>query len=128
MFSKCKLDQVQFHSFHKARCIYRHTHTQTHFFLAFFGFHFDFWFLWWGIVDLQCCVSFRRTATWISYTYTYVHSFLDSFPYRPLQSFEFTVLSSRSLLINYFIYSSLYMSIPITHLFLKTALWIHQCL
>lgn len=28
-------------------------------------------------VDLQCCVNFRCLAKWISYTYT--HSFLDSF-------------------------------------------------
>ena len=26
-------------------------------------------------VDLQCCVSFRCTAKWISYTYTSIHSF-----------------------------------------------------
>ena len=34
----------------------------------------------WSIVDLQCCVSFRCTAKWISYAYTYIHSFLDSIP------------------------------------------------
>ena len=33
----------------------------------------------WSIVDLQCCVSFRCTAKWFSSTYTYVHSFSDSF-------------------------------------------------
>ena len=32
----------------------------------------------WSIVDLQCSVNFRCTAKWISYTYTYIHSFLDS--------------------------------------------------
>ena len=36
-------------------------------------------FFYWHIVDLQCCVSFRYTPKWISYTYT--HSFfLVSFP------------------------------------------------
>ena len=36
-----------------------HTHTQTHNFT----------------VDWQCSVSFMSTGKWISYTYTYVHSF-----------------------------------------------------
>ena len=31
----------------------------------------------WSIVDLQCCVSFRYTAQWISYTY--IHSFFRFF-------------------------------------------------
>ena len=34
----------------------------------------------WSIVDFQSCVSFRCTAKWISYMYTCIHSFLDSFP------------------------------------------------
>ena len=29
----------------------------------------------WSIVDLQCCIGFRCTAKWISYTYIYIHSF-----------------------------------------------------
>ena len=37
-------------------------------------------FFYWSIVDLQCCVSFRCTAKWISYTYTHIYSFLDYFP------------------------------------------------
>ena len=31
----------------------------------------------WGIVAFQCCISFYCTAKWISYTYTYIPSFLD---------------------------------------------------
>ena len=40
------------------------------FFCPFFFFFFN-----WSIVDLKCCVSFCWTAKWISYTYTYIHSF-----------------------------------------------------
>ena len=36
-----------------------------------------FWlFFHWNRIDLQCCVSFRCTAAWFSYTYT--HSISDS--------------------------------------------------
>ena len=28
----------------------------------------------WSILDLQCCVFFRYTAKWISYSYTYIYS------------------------------------------------------
>ena len=31
-----------------------------------------FLILYWNIVDLQCCVSFRYAAMWFSYTYTYI--------------------------------------------------------
>ena len=34
----------------------------------------------WSIVKLQCCVSFRYTAKWFSYTHKYVYSFSDSVP------------------------------------------------
>ena len=35
--------------------------------------------LYWSIVDLQYCVSFRYTAKRFSYTYTYIHSFFRYF-------------------------------------------------
>ena len=45
----------------------------------------------WRIVDLQCCVIFRCTRKWVSYSYMYFHYlffFFILFPYRPLQSIE----------------------------------------
>ena len=42
-------------------------------------FMFLIFILYWGI-DLQCCFSFRCTAKWFSYTYTYIHPFSDCFP------------------------------------------------
>ena len=50
----------------------------------------DFFFLifmlYWSIVDLLYCVSFRWTAKWISYTWICFSS--DSFPYWLLQNIE----------------------------------------
>ena len=62
----------------------------------------------WRIVDLKSCVSFCCTAKWIIYTYTYILSFLDSFPIEVITEYwvEFPVLYSRLLLVTYFIYSS----------------------
>ena len=72
----------------------------------------------WSIVHLYCYVSFRCTAKWISYTYTYIHSlfFLDTFPIYAITEYwvEFPVLYSRFLLVIYFMCSSMYMSIPIS--------------
>ena len=31
-------------------------------------------FFYWSRADLQCCVSFRCTAKWFSYTYIYIYS------------------------------------------------------
>ena len=68
--------------------------------------------LYWSRVDLQCYVSIRSTAKWFSYTY--IHSFPDSFPIQVIKEYwvEFPVLYSRPLSIIYFIYSSVYMLIP----------------
>ena len=68
--------------------------------LPFFHFYFQFY---WGIVDLHCCLSFQCIAKSICYTYTYVHSFLGSFPCRLLPSFlYFTIVSYQlSILIFY---------------------------
>ena len=72
----------------------------------------------WSIVALQCCVSFYRTAKWISYTYTYIPSFWDFLPiYVTTEHWvEFPELYSRFSLVTYFMHSinSIYMSIPIS--------------
>ena len=59
-------------------------------------------------------MSFRCTK-WISYTYTYIQSFLDSFPIWVIKEYrvEFSVLYSRFLLVIYFIYSSVYMGFSV---------------
>ena len=60
-------------------------------------------------------ISFRYTAKIISYMYTYILSFLDSFSMQSITEYwaEFPVLYSRFLLVIYCIYSSVCMSIPI---------------
>ena len=64
------------------------------------------------IVDLQCCVSFRCTAKWFSYTYIYIFFFPDSFTLKVITEYwvELPVPYSRSLLSICFIYSSVYTS------------------
>ena len=49
-----------------------------------------------GRVDLQCCISFRCTAKWISYTYSYILLFLDSFRIKVITEYwvKFPVLYS----------------------------------
>ena len=71
------------------------------------GIHLFFFNFYWSIVDLQCCVSFSYTAKWISYTYTYIYIYIYILSRVP-------VLYSRSLLVIHFIYSSVYMSIPMS--------------
>ena len=66
------------------------------------------------IVDLQFCVCFRYTVKWFSYTYTYIYSFSGSFLIQVITEYwaDFPVLYSRSLLVIYLIYRSMYMLIP----------------
>ena len=60
----------------------------------------------WHIINLQCCISFMCTAKW--FIQTYIHSFSDSFLIKIIIEYwvEFLVLYIRSLLVIYFIYSS----------------------
>ena len=70
----------------------------------------------WGTVDLQCCGSFCCTAKRVSYTNTNLHSCLDSVPIYAITEYwvEFPVLYGRFLLVIYFIYSGVSMSVPIS--------------
>ena len=43
-----------------------------------------------SIINLQCCVNFRCTAKWFSYTYIYIYFFQILFPYRLLQNIEYS--------------------------------------
>ena len=63
--------------------------------------------VYWSIVDLQLRVSFCCTAEQMSYTYTLIHSFLDSVPIWVTTEYqvEFPILYSR-LLVSSFILGS----------------------
>ena len=50
-------------------------------------------------------ISFCCAAKWISYTSTYIHSYLDSFPMQVITEY-WIEFPSRSLLVVYFMYSS----------------------
>ena len=67
----------------------------------YFIFYFNFY---WSVVDLQCCISFRCTAKWISYTYTYIHSFrfFSHIGHYRVLSIEFPVLCSPPLYSGYY--------------------------
>ena len=74
--------------------------------------------IYWSITDSQYCISFRCTTEWPSYSYTYTHSFADSFPIKVIRKYciEFPALYIRSLLIIYSICSIVCMLIPTPNL------------
>ena len=68
--------------------------------------------LYWSIVGLQWCVSYKCTAKWFIYISFY--PFSNSFLIYVITEYwaEFLVLYKNSLLVIYFKYSSVYMSVP----------------
>ena len=67
----------------------------------------------WSIVDLQCCVSaLLQSESVILICISILFQIL--FPHGSLQSVKFPGLYSRSLLAIYFIYSSMYVTVPIS--------------
>ena len=75
-------------------------------------------FFYWIIVDLQCCVSFTCAAKGLSYTW--IHCFpLFSFFYGHFSHIGYYRVLSRGpcavqQVIIYFIFSSVYMSVPVS--------------
>ena len=61
--------------------------------------------------DLQWCVSFRCYSK-VSYIYTYIHSFSDSFSIQVITEYwvGFPMLNSRSLWVIYSIYNGVYVN------------------
>ena len=87
------------------KCLFRST--------ALFSIEF-FLILLYGWLTILC--SFQCTTKWIIYTHTYMHSFSHSFPRNVITDYwvDLPVLSSRSLMLTYFIYSSVYILILIS--------------
>ena len=92
------------------RCPLGQTHLGSlHFYLFLFLFF-------WSRVDLQCWVSFLCTARSISHAHIFIYPLSDS-----LQSTGLPVVYSSSLSVICFIYSTVYMLIPIYPLSLRPA-------
>ena len=52
------------------------SHCRSCFWGSFFNFKNFIIYLYWSIVDLQCCVSFWCTAKWFSYIYIYIYIYI----------------------------------------------------
>ena len=73
-----------------------------------------YFFFFWIIVYLKCCLSFQCIAKWFSNTYTNTHFFSDSFLIYVITEYwgEFPMLYTRALLAIYLKYNSVCMLIP----------------
>ena len=65
----------------------------------------------WSMVELQCCISFRCTAEWVSYTYTYFNPFSDFFSSSLSENIESSFLCNVDF-VGYPMYSNVYILIP----------------
>ena len=74
----CVIKELDCNRFKKETEISIPTMKQREIVLSEFNFGKNF-FLSWRIVDLQCCVSFRRTAKWFSYIYVYIYIYIFFF-------------------------------------------------
>ena len=75
-----------------------HTHTHTHIYIYTLASSFAFLFkinFYWSIVALQCYVSFRCPAKWVSCMYTHIPSCLEFLPIRSPQRTACYTLGSQ---------------------------------